>query len=230
MSTRRLAASRDGVAPAGLRRRHWLLGGGAAALLGGGAAALQAGGAGWLAGLGARAGLVPPGVPDLPPAEVCIVAPPHPYEPRSGLPARSARPVPAHARCPVCGMFPARNPRWAAQVIHGDGAAHFLDSPLSLHRFLQDLPRYSPGRQRAGLLAQWVTDFDRGVWIDATTAFHVHGCDALGPMRAGNLPAFASPAAAQRLADARGGRVLPAAAITPALLRQIGVPGRHAHG
>ncbi|MGE5332247.1 MAG: hypothetical protein ACM3Q3_10845, partial [Nitrospirota bacterium] len=49
-------------------------------------------------------------------ADVCVVAPPTPYNPASGLPLQAARPVPADVRCPVCGMYPARSPDWAAQV------------------------------------------------------------------------------------------------------------------
>ena len=37
-------------------------------------------------------------------ADVCVVAPPTPYNPASGLPLQAARPVPAEVRCPVCGM------------------------------------------------------------------------------------------------------------------------------
>ena len=55
--------------------------------------------------------------------EICIVAPPTPYDPASGLPPEAPRPVPPDARCPVCGMFPARNPRWAAQIIYIDYSA-----------------------------------------------------------------------------------------------------------
>jgi hypothetical protein len=40
--------------------------------------------------------------------DICIVAPPIPHDPASALPVLAARPVPAHARCPVCGMYPAR--------------------------------------------------------------------------------------------------------------------------
>ena len=57
-----------------------------------------------------RAQLEPEAAPVLDP-DVCVVAPPTPYNPASGLPLESARPVPADVRCPVCGMFPARSPQ-----------------------------------------------------------------------------------------------------------------------
>lgn len=154
-------------------------------------------------------------------AELCVVAPAQPWDAASGLPPDAPRPVPANARCPVCGMFPSRNLRWAAQVIYADGAAHFFDSPLTLHLFLQDVPRYAAGRTGADVASRWVTDLETGRWIDADRAFHVQGSDTPGPMRAGNLPAFATADAAQRHADAHGGRVLRAAAIDPALVRAL---------
>lgn len=160
---------------------------------------------------------------------MCIFAPALPYDPASGVAPGMPRPVPADARCPVCGMYPARNPRWAAQVIYTDGATHFFDSPLTLHQFLQDVAQYGGGRGEADIASRWVRDLDTGEWLDADRAFHVHGSSALGPMRAGNLPAFASPEAAQRFAQARGGRVLPAAAIDAALLRELDNRSRHAH-
>lgn len=58
--------------------------------------------------------------------DVCVVAPATPYDANSGLPMGAAREVPADARCPVCGMFPARSRSWAAQVIFADGDAHFF--------------------------------------------------------------------------------------------------------
>ena len=65
----------------------------------------------------------------------------------------------------------------------------------------------------------------------AEGAFYVHGSDARGPMRAGNLPAFATPAAAQEFAARRGGKVLAFAQISPALLAQLaGSKGHAGHG
>jgi len=192
-------------------------------LLAGGGVALAAA---LLAGWGLR-----PRPSAAPQPEVCRVAPALPYDPASGLPPRAPRPVPADARCPVCGMFPARNLRWAAQVIYADGAVHYFDSPLTLHQFLQDVERYSLGRRRDDIVARWVTDHETGEWVDGERAFHVLGSDALGPMRAGNLPAFATEASAQRFARAHGGRTVPAAAIDHAVLSAIdpgGLPS-HAH-
>ena len=168
----------------------------------------------------------------LPEPDVCIVAPPTPYDPASGLPVMTARPVPPDARCPVCGMYPARAPEWAAQLIFANGNAHFFDSPLSFFLYLRDVERYSPGMDAEQIAALYVTDASvRGAlrWIDARTAFYVHGSDARGPMRAGNLPAFATRAAAQAFVTQRGGRVLEFEGVDAALVAQLAAPGGHRH-
>ncbi len=198
---------------------------------------------GVLAALGGLAASAPWSVPalrqvlsgDAPVAlepDVCIVAPPTPYDPASGLAPTAARAVPADARCPVCGMFPARSPQWAAQVIFSNGDAQFFDSPLSLFQYLHDMARYSPGRSAHDVAASYVSDSAvPGQWLAAEGAFYVHGSDARGPMRAGNLPAFATPAAAQEFAARRGGKVLAFAQISPALLAQLaGSKGHAGHG
>ena len=65
------------------------------------------------------------------------------------------------------------------------------------------------------------TDGAGSGWTDAALAHYVHGSSALGPMRAGNLPAFASAQEAERFAAARGGRVLAFAAVDAALLASL---------
>ncbi|MBS0294026.1 MAG: nitrous oxide reductase accessory protein NosL [Proteobacteria bacterium] len=176
-----------------------------------------------------RRALAPQAAPE---PDVCIVAPPTRYDPASGLAPTAARNVPADARCPVCGMFPARAPQWAAQVIFDNGDAQFFDSPLSLFMYLQDVARYSPGRSAAQIVAHYVTDAsDPGPsrWIDALGAYYVHGSSARGPMRAGNLPAFAERAAAQSFAAQRGGTVLAFGAIDAALIAQLAGSAGHGH-
>ena len=163
------------------------------------------------------------------PEDVCIVAPPTPYNPSSGVALHAPRVVPTDARCPVCGMYPARAKGWAAQVVFDNGDTQFFDSPLSLYQYLQDVGRYTPGRSAQDIVASYVTAVDADTWITADAASYVYGSSALGPMRSGNLPAFAQRQAAQEFARARGGVVLSADGITPQLLETLSATPRHRH-
>ena len=151
------------------------------------------------------------------PDDVCIVAPTFAYIPSSGLPPDAAREVPLEARCPVCGMFPAKNRRWAAQVIFENGHAQFLDSALSLFLYLQRVGHYTRGQSIARIAAMYVSDQQTGAWLDARQALYVHDSSVPGPMRAGNLPAFPTEEAANAFAARYGGAVLTAATLRHAL-------------
>lgn len=149
-----------------------------------------------------------------PPAEdICVVAPsrvipPHAYDPGSGLGMYDARPVPADARCPVCGMYPARFPRWAAQVIFKDGAAHFFDSPVDLFMFLDTPARFGTALTAADVAMLYVADFRSGAWLAAREAVFVRDSAARGPMRGPDLPAFADETAAEAYIAHQGGHAL----------------------
>lgn len=151
--------------------------------------------------------------------DMCLVVPPTPHDPALGLPPGAARAVPADARCPVCGMYPARAPEWAAQVIFSNGDAQFFDSPLSLFTYLHDVSRYTAGHSADQIIASYVTDADSGRWLPALSAVYVQGSSARGPMRTGNLPVFANVTAAQRFADLRAGVLLRAAESLPMCCR-----------
>lgn len=153
--------------------------------------------------------------------EVCIVAPATPPDPASDLPLIAPRAVPAEARCPVCGMYPARSPRWAAQVVFQDGATHFFDSPVDLFGFMNGVGRHSSPYTMKEAVAQFVTDFDSGEWVAAETAFYVRGSDVLGPMRDADLPAFGSRESAAAFARSHGGKVLAHAEVTPQVIRLL---------
>lgn len=169
-----------------------------------------------------------------PPAEdVCIVPPsrasqPHPFDPASGLALHAARPVPQDARCPVCGMYPARFGKWAAQLIFADGGAHFFDSPIDLFMFLAEPARFD-ARYQAGaapdvlqeVAALYVSDHGGQGWIDARRAAFVAGSTARGPMRGPDLPAFVDVAAAQAFAARQGGKVHAFEQIDASLLQTL---------
>ena len=153
--------------------------------------------------------------------DVCVVVAPTPYDSTLGLPLTAPRAVPTDARCPVCGMYPARSRPWAAQVIFADGDAYFFDSPLSLMMYLGNVNHYTRGRNPEDIVAHYVTDTLTGGWLDAVLAVYVTESSLMGPMRAGNLPAFADAAAAQPFMQQRGGKPLTFNAIDAALLRSI---------
>ena len=161
--------------------------------------------------------------------DLCIVAPATPYDPGSGLDMLDPRPIPPKARCPVCGMYPARFPRWAAQTLFKDGAAHFFDSPVDLFAFLHRLDRHSRSYTLDDVAVSFVSDFETGQWIEAKNAFFVHGSSAVGPMRDADLPAFTSRNAAGALAHNRGGKVLTFAEVTPELIQSLSRNLHHRH-
>jgi len=161
--------------------------------------------------------------------DLCIVAPATPYDPASGLEMLDPRAIPAAARCPVCGMYPARNPRWAAQTLFKDGAAHFFDSPIDLFALLQAVDRHDRRYTSNDVAASFVTDFESGQWVEARNAFFINGSSTLGPMRDADLPAFASRKAADTLVRSQGGKVLTFAEITPELIRSLSRNLHHRH-
>lgn len=162
--------------------------------------------------------------------DVCVTAPPFAYDPASGQPLASAREVPPEARCPVCGMYPARQRRLAAQVIFTNGDVQYIDSPLSLFLYRQQVARYTPGQTADSIVATYVTDLDTLDWVSAATAWYVHGSRLLGPMRSGNLPAFGTLEQAQRFAGREGGQWFTDAALRDALPASLQRLAPHRHG
>jgi copper chaperone NosL len=161
--------------------------------------------------------------------ELCIVAPATPYDSSSGLEMLAPKPIPADARCPVCGMYPARFPRWAAQIVFKDGASHYFDSPVDMFVLLQRIDRYSRRYALKDIAISYVTDFETGQWIEAHHAFFVHGSNATGPMRNADLPAFSTRKSADAFARSRGGKVLTFRQVTPELIQPMSRNVHHRH-
>jgi len=133
---------------------------------------------------------------------------PYPHDPAGRIALHAPRPLPAKARCAVCGMFLARHVHWAAQLIYEDGATHYVDSPAELLHFEANRARFDPDRANEVVAARYVSDY-RGVgWVSVEQAVLVIGADVPGPMRVPDLPAFANAAAAREFIRAHGGRMI----------------------
>ncbi len=155
------------------------------------------------------AGLVHCAQQDAPVAVVQALAAPVVLEGGATEAARfAARAVPADARCPVCGMYPARFPKWAAQLALRDGSVRFFDSPREFFVFVDRVSRGRAPVAAGDVMVAWVTDYPGNGWVQAGAAWYVQGSKVTGPMRVDALPAFARRESADAFVANNGGRVL----------------------
>lgn len=127
------------------------------------------------------------------------------------------QPITEAERCPVCGMYPANYPKWHSQIVFKDGEHSSFDSPMDMFRFLHNMAKYDKRHDSDAIGAIYVTDYDKGGWLDAKQAFFVSGSKAEGPM-GNDLPAFASKEQALVFTKSSGGEVLNFQQVTPAVI------------
>lgn len=111
-------------------------------------------------------------------------------------------------KCPVCGMFVARYPYWAGEVIFKDGTYAAFDGPKDLFKYLRDLKQYAAGKEGRDIAAVYVTDYYSIRPIDGRSAFYVTGSDILGPMGRELVPFGREVDAREFLKDHKGRKVL----------------------
>lgn len=124
-------------------------------------------------------------------------------------------------KCPVCGMFVAKYPDFAAQVQFRDGSAVHFDGTKDLFKYCLNLARYAPGRNPADITAVLVTNYYDLKPVDGRTAFYVLGSDIYGPMGRELVPFARESEARDFLKDHRGKSVVRFREVTPAVLRPL---------
>ncbi len=128
---------------------------------------------------------------------------------------------PPRAKCPVCGMFVARYPDWAASVTFRDGSSLYFDGPKDLFTFYLNPGRYVPGRKQGEISAVSVKDYYSLTIIGGERAFYVLGSNVLGPMGRELVP-FARLSDAEGFAKDHGGkRLLLFGEVTPKILKEL---------
>lgn len=107
--------------------------------------------------------------------------------------------VPEGARCPICGMFVAKNPQWAAMIDDGAEGLYFDGVKDMMKYYFKNNKKFDK---------MFVSDYYKLHKTDARSAFYVIGSDVYGPMGEELIP-FASEAQAQTFAkDHAGKRIL----------------------
>lgn len=83
-------------------------------------------------------------------------------------------------KCPVCGMFVHKYPRWVANIFYGENDYYAFDGVKDMMKFILDRDRYVDKNLEFKEIL--VMDYYTQNAVNAKTAFYVVGSDVLGPM------------------------------------------------
>jgi nitrous oxide reductase accessory protein NosL len=123
--------------------------------------------------------------------------------------------VPKKVKCPVCGMFVVKYPKWVA-LIDVDGKNYYFDGVKDMMKFYifdVDFPY-----DRKTITQIKVTDFYTLQSLDAKQAFYVIGSDVFGPMGNELIPFRTKKAAENFMSDHRGEKIIRFYEISPELV------------
>ena len=123
--------------------------------------------------------------------------------------------VPHDAKCPVCGMFVSKYPKWAAEMIVA-GKKHYFDGVKDMMKYYffdGDFPY-----DRSKIEAMKVTDYYTLEPIDARKAWYVIGSEVHGPMGNELIPFKDEVSAKNFLRDHKGEKILRFEEITPKMV------------
>ena len=90
--------------------------------------------------------------------------------------------VPSEAKCPVCGMYVSKYPKWVAQIKINDGHVHYFDGVKDMMKFYFEPGKYEHKHNNDQITELNVTDYYTLESIDGKKAFYVIGSNVYGPM------------------------------------------------
>ncbi len=126
--------------------------------------------------------------------------------------------VPGNAKCPVCGMFVSKYPKWAALMVV-DGKKYYFDGVKDLMKFYifdGDFPY-----DRSKVTEITVTDFYTLEGIPAKEAYYVTGSNLFGPMGNELIPFKTEEAAKNFMRDHQGEAIVRFDQITPKMVMAL---------
>ncbi|KFL34270.1 MULTISPECIES: nitrous oxide reductase accessory protein NosL [unclassified Sulfurospirillum] len=125
-------------------------------------------------------------------------------------------------KCPVCGMFVYKYPKWAARmnyVENGKPVTHAFDGVKDLLKFYHAPSKWGNyTKHKDSELTLLVTDYYTGDAIDGMKAFYVVGSDVVGPMGKEFIPFKTLSSAQTFMKDHKGLQVVEFSKIDEALV------------
>jgi len=126
--------------------------------------------------------------------------------------------VPSDAKCPVCGMFVSKYPKWAGLIVV-NGNKYYFDGVKDLMKYYifdGDFPY-----DRSKISAITVTDFYTLEAIPAKRAYYVIGSNLFGPMGNELIPFGTEEAAKNFMHDHQGETIVRFDEITPKMVMAL---------
>lgn len=90
--------------------------------------------------------------------------------------------VPQDAKCPVCGMFVAKYPKWASVIAMQDGHFHYFDGVKDMMKFYFEPQKFHHNHLKSDIKSIFVSDYYTLEKISANDAYFVVGSNIFGPM------------------------------------------------
>lgn len=113
--------------------------------------------------------------------------------------------VPTNGKCPVCGMFVAKYPKWAAHIVTKEGHNHYFDGVKDMMKFYFEPQKYHHDHNTENLIALFVSDYYTLEKIATKDAFFVVGSNIYGPMGHELIP-FKNEVDAKSFSDSHNGK------------------------
>lgn len=111
-------------------------------------------------------------------------------------------------KCPVCGMFVAKYPDFAARIQFRDGSTVHFDGAKDMFKYYLNVPRYTPGKKTTDITAIYVTNYYDLTVVNGLTAYYVIGSDVYGPMGRELIPFAKESEARDFMKDHRGNTII----------------------
>lgn len=115
--------------------------------------------------------------------------------------------VPKDARCPVCGMFVYKYPKWAVEGTADKGEKLYFDGVKDMFKFYFNPDKWGKKYQGTKIVKILVTDYYTQKAIDGKSAFYVVGSDVWGPMGKELIPFETEASARNFLKDHHGTKI-----------------------
>ena len=134
------------------------------------------------------------------------------------LSAKKVISVPKTAKCPVCGMFVSKYPKWVA-LMNVDGKHYFFDGVKDMMKFYFFDGDFKYDRNKIKKIK--VTNYYTLEPIDAKKAYYVIGSNKYGPMGNELIPFTTKKEAQNFLNDYKGEKIVRFNQITPKMVMAL---------